>query len=204
MKVAVVGATGMAGSRIVSELAERGHTVTAIARTPTSPEERPGVTWLALDAADTDKLAEALKGHDAIVSAVKFKHVDTQSLIDAVRASGVKRYVVVGGAASLLHANGQREIDGPGFPERVKPEARLGIAFLDQLKSGASDLDWTFFSPSRMFEPGAKTGKWREAKNELLFDENGRSGISVEDYATALVNELEAPRHVRDRFTIGY
>jgi len=202
MKVALLGATGAAGSRILKELSDRGHAVAALSRHPEKVPALPGVTAQALDAADIDATAQALRGADAVVSALKFTSVDTAGLIEAVRRSGVKRYVVVGGAGSLWVSPGVREVDGPGFPEHVKPEARAGWAFLEQLL--ASDLDWTFFSPSRFFTPGERTGTFRLGADDLIFDADGKSAISFEDYALALVDELETPRHVRARFTAGY
>ncbi|MFT4253560.1 MAG: NAD(P)H-binding protein, partial [Caulobacter sp.] len=142
MKVALLGASGAAGSRILKELSDRGHTVTALSRHPEKTHALPGVAARALDAADIDATARALRGADAVVSAIKFKMVDTAGLIEAVRQAGVKRYVVVGGAGSLWVSPGVREVDGPGFPEHVKPEARAGWTFLEQLR--ASDLEWTF------------------------------------------------------------
>lgn len=204
MKVAVIGATGMAGSAIVNELLARGHAVTAMARSIPPGDPRPGVAWQALDAQSTPALVAALVGHDAVVSAVKFKAFDTRRLIAAVTQSGVARYIVVGGAGSLRLPDGGLEMDSPGFPKHVKPEAALGKAFLEQLRTEATALEWTFLSPSRIFEPGTRTGQWREGNDALLFDAQGRSGISVEDYAAALVDELDHPRHLRARYTVGY
>lgn len=204
MHVAVIGATGMAGSRVVNELLSRGYKVTAIARKAPEGDDRPGLTWCSLDAASPDALGRALAGHDAVVSAIKFKDVEPRTLVDGIRRSGVKRYIIVGGAASLILPSGSREIDGPGFPEHVKPEARLGIAFLDYLKADVADLDWTFFSPSRIFVPGQRTGTWRTGKDDLLLGPDNQSRISVEDYSAALVDELEKNAHVQERFTVGY
>lgn len=204
MHVAVVGATGMAGSAIVSELLARQHQVTAIARSFPRKDERRGLTLRPLDASSSEALGSALLGHDAVVSAVKFKSFDTRRLIEAVQRSGVLRYIVVGGAGSLRLPSGTLEMDGPGFPEHVKPEAGLGKTFLEQLRTEASSLDWTFLSPSRMFQLGERTGRWRESLDDLLFTANGDSRISVQDYAAALVNELEKPAHIRRRFTVGY
>jgi hypothetical protein len=154
------------------------------------------------DAADPAGLAEVLKGHDAVVSSLRFLDTDPQALIGAVRASGVKRYLVVGGAGSLFVAPGQRLIDQPEFPAAYKDEASKGADFLDVLR-GVSDLDWTFISPSALFVPGERTGTFRLAKDELLVSEKG-STISYEDFAIALVDEIEKPAHVRERFTVGY
>jgi putative NADH-flavin reductase len=202
MKIALIGASGQAGSRILSELLNRGHEVTAIVRHPEKVPARKGVLVKRGDVLERAALVKLLEGHDAAVSSVKFKDSDPPLLIEAVGEAGVKRYIVVGGAGSLEIAPGVREVDGPGFPPHVRPEALKGALFLDQL--GASDLDWTFISPSRIFVAGERTGKFRLGTDQLLFDTNGKSSISFEDYALALVDELEKPRHVRRRFTVGY
>lgn len=202
MKVAVIGAGGAAGSRIVSELAGRGHAVLALARTPSKVPPGPGVIVRALDASDPSAVTAAVRGQDAVVSAVKFLQVAPERLINGVRDAGVTRYVAVGGAGSLRGPGGEREMDDPRFPPSVKPEAEAGGRFLAAL--AVSDLDWTFLSPSRFFEPGERTGQFRLGQDDLLFDANGRSAISMEDYAVALVDELERPQHRRARFTVGY
>ncbi|OLN25150.1 Rrf2-linked NADH-flavin reductase [Desulfovibrio sp. DV] len=201
-KVALIGASGNAGSRILKELSDRGHQVTGIARNPDKIATLPGVTAVKGDVLDKDGLAALLRGHDAVVSAVHFTASDPQKLIDAVRIAGVKRYVVVGGAGSLEVAPGQRLIDQPDFPAAYKAEASGGLAFLNLLKM-VNDLDWTFLSPSAMFAPGKRTGKFRLGTEQLLTSEAG-SSISFEDYAIALVDEIERPAHVRQRFTVGY
>ena len=201
-KIALIGASGNAGARILKELSERGHAVTAIARNPEKIATLPQVTAVKGDVFDTDGLAALLKGHDAVISAVHFTASDPQRLIDAVRASGVKRYLVVGGAGSLEVAPGKRLIDQPDFPAAYKPEASKGAEFLDLLKTVA-DLDWTVLSPSAMFVHGTRTGKFRLGKDTLLSNDAG-SSISFEDYAIALVDEIERPAHSRQRFTVGY
>lgn len=203
-KVALIGASGAAGSRILKELSDRGHTVTGIARNPEKIAALPGVTTAKADVFDQDGLAQVLRGHDAVISAVHFTASDAQRLIAAVRASGVKRYIVVGGAGSLEVAPGQRLLDQPDFPEAYKAEASKGAEFLELLRSTAQDLEWTFISPSAMFVPGARTGTFRLGKDQLLSTPQGDSRISFEDYAIALVDELERPAHVRERFTVGY
>lgn len=202
MKIALIGASGNAGSRIAAELSSRGHAVTAIARNADKIAKLPGVTPLAADIADTDALASALKGHDAIVSSVHFTASDPDQLIGAVKASGVKRYLVVGGAGSLEVAPGMKLVDTPQFPAQYKEEATKGGVFLDKLR-GETDLDWTFLSPSAAFVPGERTGKFRLGGDALLTNEAG-SSISFEDYAIALADEIEAPKHSRQRFTVGY
>ncbi|WP_454688421.1 NAD(P)-dependent oxidoreductase [Achromobacter aloeverae] len=200
--VALIGASGNAGARILKELSDRGHSVTAIARNPEKIADLPKVTARRGDVDDKEGLAALLRGHDAVISSVRFSASDPRVLIDAVRASGVRRYLVVGGAASLEIAPGKRLLDQPDFPQAYKVEATKGAEFLDLLK-GAQDLDWTFLSPSAMFMPGERTGKFRLGTDQLLTGEHG-SSISFEDYAVALVDELEKPAHVRRRFTVGY
>jgi uncharacterized protein len=202
MKVALIGATGNAGSRILAELTRRGHTVTAIVRNPARLPALPGVTSKMGDVSDQNGLAELLRGHEAVISAVMFVDSDPHKLIAAVRASGVKRYLVVGGAGSLEVAPGLKVIDTPNFPAEYKAEAAAGDAFLDTLRT-VTDLDWTFLSPSAVFVPGERTGKFRIGQDQLLTNERG-SSISFEDYAIALVDELEKPAHPRQRFTVGY
>lgn len=202
MKVALIGASGAAGSRILSELVRRGHTVLALARHPEKIPAGTGVTAQALDANQGDALAAVLKGQDAVISSVKFKDSKPQVLIDAVRAAGIRRYLVVGGAGSLEIAPGLLEMNSPKFPAHVKPEAQQGADFLELLRK--SDLDWTFLSPSRFFQPGERTGKFRLGTDQLLVDADGKSAISMEDYAIAMVDELEQSRHVKQRFTVGY
>jgi hypothetical protein len=202
MKIALVGATGNAGSRILNELVNRGHEVTAIVRNPDKIVARPGVTAKKGDVFDQEGLAALLKGHDAAISSVHFSASDPRKLIKAVRASGVKRYLVVGGAGSLEVAPGKKLIDTPEFPAIYKTEAAAGGVFLDLLKQ-EKDLDWTFLSPSALFVAGERTGKFRLGADQLLSHEKG-SSISFEDYAIALVDEVEKPTHSRRRFTVGY
>jgi len=207
MHVALVGATGNAGSRILAELVRRGHSVTAIVRNPTRVPSLSGVEAKSGDAADEKGLAALLKGHDAVISAAPFATTDPAKLIGAARASDAPRYLVVGGAGSLELALGKfplglKLIDVPNFPEAHRREAAVGCAFLEQLRA-ETELDWTFLSPSAMFVPGERTGAFRLGADLLLSNEQG-SSISFEDYAVALVDELEKPAHSRERFTVGY
>lgn len=201
-KIALIGASGNAGSRILKELSDRGHQVTAIARNPEKIASLPNVVAKKGDVFDQAGLSELLKGHDAVISSVHFTASDPATLIEAVRASGVQRYLVVGGAGSLEVAPGQRVVDLPDFPAAYKAEATKGAEFLDRLKQ-EKQLDWTFVSPSAEFVPGERTGKFRIGKDNLLSNDEG-SRISFEDYAIALVDEIEKPQHSRQRFTVGY
>ncbi|MBZ9897020.1 NAD(P)-dependent oxidoreductase [Mesorhizobium sp. BR1-1-6] len=201
-KVALIGASGEVGSRLLKELSDRGHTVTGIARNPEKIAALPGVTARKGDVFDMEGLAKLIRGHDVVISSVHFLDSDADTLIAAVRASGVKRYLVVGGAGSLEVAPGKRLVDTPEFPDIYKAEAQKGADFLDKLKT-IDDLDWTFLSPSAMFIPGERTGKFRLGKDTLLASHKG-SSISFEDYAIAMVDEIEKPAHIKQRFTVGY
>lgn len=203
MKIALIGITGRVGSRLLTELLPRGHSVTGIARHAPSQPLPDGVSVKTADATQAAPLALALAGNDAVISASRFVDSDAATLIAAAKQAGVKRLLVVGGAASLEVAPGKILFDAPGFPEAYKPEALGGRRFLDVLRH-ERDLDWTFLSPSAEFAPGARTGKFRIGTDRLLVDANGKSWISMEDFAIAMVDELEKPRHSRQRFTVGY
>lgn len=203
MKVALIGASGNAGSCIQDELVKRGHQVTAIARNVSRIKKAAGVLPLAVDANNEAELTGILKGHDAVISAVMFTSSNPEILISAVKKAGIRRYLVVGGAGSLEVAPGVRVIDTPDFPAEYKPEASAGALFLERLQREPA-LDWTFLSPSAEFVHGPRTGAFRLGEDSLLVDQKGRSHISFEDYAIAMVDELEQGRHLRNRFTVGY
>ncbi len=203
MKIAVIGASGNAGSRIVREIAGRGHAVTAIVRHPEKLTPQAGVTAAKGDLFDQLAMAQVLVGHDAAISAVHFLASDPAKLIGAVRESGVERYLVVGGAGSLEVAPGVRLVTTPGFPVAYKAEAEKGGAFLDLLRQ-EKELNWTFLSPSALFVAGERTGKFRLGTDQLLTAADGKSWISFEDFAVALADEIERPAHARQRFTVGY
>jgi len=203
MKIAVVGASGNAGSRIVAELARRGHTVTAIARHPGTIAAQANVTAKQGDVLDQAGLAQLLAGHDAAISSVHFLDSDPAKLIGAARDSKVGRYLVVGGAGSLEVAPGVRLVTTPGFPAQYKAEAEKGAEFLDLLGK-EKELNWTFLSPSALFTAGERTGKFRLGTDQLLTASDGKSWVSFEDFAVALADEIERPAHIRQRFTVGY
>lgn len=202
MKVAVLGASGRAGSEITRELAARGHKVVAIARKPEAIPHLSGVTPRAGDAASPAKLAELVRGTDAVISALHFD-VPAATLLAALREAEVPRLLVTGGAASLEVAPGKRVIDDPAFPEEWKGAALGGIAFLDALRAETA-IDWTFFSPAALIFEGPRLGTWRSGIDQLVTDANGESKISFADYAVAMVDELEQHRHSRARFTAAY
>ena len=203
MKIAIAGASGRAGSCITAELALRGHSVTGIARNPDRVAKLPNVTAVAGDANDRAGLARLWAGHDAAVSSIHFSASDADTLIGAARDSGVSRYLVVGGAGSLEVAPGVRLVTTPNFPPQYKAEAEKGAAFLDRLRR-EKELNWTFLSPSALFDFGNRTGKFRLGGDQLLVDSAGKSSISFEDFAVAMADEIERPAHLRARFTVGY
>jgi len=203
MKIAIIGATGNVGSRLLDEALRRHHAVTAIARDPSKLKGRTGMSATVGDVTKPDELLPLLKGHDVIISALRFQGLDPQQLIDLVRRSGVRRFLVVGGAASLEIAPGQLLLVAPHFPPAYKAEASAAKAFLDAIRA-VNDLDWTVLSPSAFFGPGERTGKFRFSTNALLTAADGKSSISYEDFALAMFDEIEKPRHIRGRFTVGY
>lgn len=202
--VAILGISGRVGSRIAAELLRRGHTVTGIARNVTDVPARPGLVVQSADAHQPQSLVPILRGHDAVISAMRFVGgITAPALITAATHAGINRVLVVGGAGSLLIAPRVALIDSPDFPASYKAEAAAGRFFLDALRT-EPELEWTFLSPSALLEPGERTGRFRLGGDELLVDVQGKSHISMEDYAIALVDELEHPRHIRRRFTVGY
>ena len=203
MKIAVIGASGNAGSRISAELARRGHSVTAIARHPEKIAAEANVTPTRGDVMDQAGLARLMAGHDAAISSVHFLASDPAKLIGAAKESKVGRYLVVGGAGSLEVAPGVRLVTTAGFPVAYKAEAEKGAAFLDLLRA-ERELNWTFLSPSALFVAGERTGKFRLGTDQLLTAADGKSSISFEDFAVALADEIERPAHIRQRFTVGY
>lgn len=202
-KIAIIGATGRAGSQLLEEALRRGHSVTAIARNPAKLQGREGVATVALDVSDADALARTLSGHDVVLSAAHFSGIKPQAIIEPVKKAGVKRLLVVGGAGSLLLPSGHKVIDSPDFPEAYKAEATAGGHYLDTLRQ-ERELDWTFLSPSAEFVEGERTGSFKLGKDHLLIGADGKSWITFADYAIALLDEVENPTHSRQRFTVGY
>jgi len=202
LKVAVLGASGRAGSEITKELASRGHSVLAIARKPEAIPAGPGVTAVKGDASDADALADLIKDSDVVVSALHHD-ITAGTLLTALKTAGVPRLLVTGGAGSLEVAPGVRLIDTPAFPDEFKPYAVPGIAFLDDLR-GETQIDWTFFSPAALIEEGPRLGHFRLGTDQLITDDKGDSRISFADYAIAMVDEVEQHRRPRARFTAAY
>ncbi|MFY9690953.1 MAG: NAD(P)-dependent oxidoreductase [Candidatus Acidiferrales bacterium] len=218
MKIALIGGTGYVGSKILAEALRRGHNVTAIERHPQRLTPRRNLRIKKADVLHRDPLARILARHDVIISAfnprrgtpgpeIYHRHVrGHRAIIAAAKRSGVKRFLAVGGAASLKTPAGVEFIDSPEFPaayEPFKPGIR-GTRELYYLLKKESGLDWVFLAPSVMIAPGARTGKYRVGKDHVLYDDAGKSRISLQDYAVAMLDELEHPKHHRERFTVGY
>lgn len=214
-KVAVIGATGFVGTQVVNELTNRGYKVEAIVRDASKVQQNENVSAKSVDVKNVDELAEALKGNDAVISAFNAGWTNPNlyndflngsvNIENAVEKSGVKRFITVGGAGSLF-IDGNQLVDGPDFPEDYKAGATAARDYLNKIKENKT-LDWTFFSPAiemHQGTAGVRTGKYRTALENPVFDENGRSVLSVEDVAVALVDELEQNNHIRERFTAGY
>ena len=202
-KIAIIGATGRAGSQLLEEALRRGHSVTAIARDTSKIGERAGVVSKNVDVLDAQALQAAVAGHDVVISAAHFATIPASAVIGPVKQAGVKRLLVVGGAGSLLLPDGSRVIDAPNFPAEYKAEASAGAQFLEALRQ-EQELDWSFLSPSALFVEGERRGTFRLGKDHLLVDGEGQSQISFADFAIALLHEVEKPVHSRQRFTVGY
>lgn len=207
MNVVLYGATGNSGSRILQELVSRGHKVTAVARNTSKLPST--VTAKQDDLSDVDTIASTIRGADAVISAYAPPQDDTDALlgaterqIAAVKKAGNIRLIVVGGAGSLEVAPGVTILASGHLPAAWVPIATSHEKALKLLQ--ASDINWTYFSPAAYFEPGERTGKFRLGTDQLIMDSKGDSRISLEDYAIALVDELERPAYERGRFTIGY
>jgi uncharacterized protein len=209
VEIALYGATGNAGSRILNELVARGHRVTAIVRDAARlPQQSPLVQVKRDDLSDPTKIAAAVNGAEAVVSAYAPPQKDPDAIVGvterqiAALSGSAARLVVVGGAGGLFVAPGVALVDSGYVPEAVLPIARAHVKAFRTLR--ASAIDWTYLAPAAYFEPGERTGRFRLGKDELIANAQQESRISMEDYAIALVDELEVPRHHRQRFSIGY
>ena len=214
-KVAVIGATGFVGTQIVKELANRGYEVDAIVRDASKVQQNEKITAKSIDVNNIEELAEALKGNDAVISAFNAGWANPDLYNDflngslkiekAVENSGVKRFITVGGAGSLF-IDGNQLVDSPDFPAEYKAGATAARDYLNKIKENKT-LEWTFFSPAIEMHQGTagiRTGKYRTSLENPVFDENGKSVLSVEDVAVVLVDELEQNNHIRERFTAAY
>lgn len=213
MKIALIGATGYVGSALLKEALQRGHEVTAIVRHPEKLRAHGKLRPMEGDIYNDDEVARLVAGHDAVISAFNpgWGNPDiynqqvrgTEAIISGVKKAGIKRLLFVGGAGSLEVKPGVQSVDLPQFPAEYKQGALATREALNLLRHESS-LEWSFLSPSADLSPGTRTGTFRLGTDQLLRDANGESRISVEDYAMAMIDEVEKPRHVRQRFTVGY
>lgn len=214
-KVAVIGATGFVGTHVVKELSNRGYQVQALARDISKVPTLENVSAKSVDINNFEELSDALKGNDAVINTFNPGWTNpnlyddflngSMTIEKAVENSGVKRFITVGGAGSLF-IDGNQLVDGPDFPADIKPGATAARDYLNKIKENTV-LEWTFFSPAIEMHPGTagvRTGKYRTALENPVFNEEGRSVLSVEDVAVVLVDELEQNNHIRERFTAGY
>jgi len=213
MKVFMIGATGRVGSRILREALDRGHHVTALVHRVDAMTRHSNLTLISGDVFDTESLAEQFIGHEAVIHsyAPPREHPNrreeqiraTTSIIAALKRARMKRILAVGGAGTLETSPGVRLMDTPELPREWQSGA-ISTAEIKYLLEKEMDLEWTFLSPSFYLRPGKRTGKFRLGTDALLRDQDGSSRISTEDYAVAMIDELENPRHIRMRFTVGY
>ena len=213
MKIALIGATGFVGSAILKEALDRGHEVTAIVRHPEKLQPHAKLHSQKGDVYNADDVARLVAGHEAVISAFNpgwgnpdiynLQVKGTQAIINGVKKAGMKRLLFVGGAGSLEVKPGVQAVDLPEFPKEWKQGALATREALNLLRK-EPNLEWSFLSPSADLSPGQRTGKFRLGKDQLLADANGKSHISTQDYAMAMIDEVERPAHVRQRFTVGY
>lgn len=206
MKILLIGATGMVGSRIAAEARSRGHQVTGVTRSGADGTAKA-------DVSDAATIAELASGHDAVVSAISPPRDGSEvreplfaswrSLHEGLRKSGVRRLLMVGGAGSLLVPPGVRLVDTPDFPAIYHPEASAHADLLELIRAEADDLDWTYISPAAEIAPGERTGSYQRGTDQLLVNAEGHSSISAEDYAIGLVDELEQGKAIKQRITFA-
>lgn len=213
MKTVLFGATGMAGSRIAAEAVRRGDEVVAVSRSGAAPVDSPLLIAVAADAGSVDEVAELVRGSDVVGSALAPARDGSDprapfdalydAVLDGVRAGGVRRVVIVGGAGSLQVAPDTVLMDTPAIPAQLKPESQAVADLLAKLRT-VDDLEWTYISPAAFFAPGERTGTFRVGGDALLTDAEGNSRISAEDFAIAFVNEMENAEHPRSRICVAY
>jgi uncharacterized protein len=201
--IALIGATGNIGSRVLEEALARKHTVTAITRDPRKVSARAGMVIRAGSTTDAPALVKILKGHDIVVVSVKWNENDIRRVIDTIRKSGVKRALFVVGAGSLLRKDGRRHYDVMAEKGVQPPTSLPALQAYEEIRK-IDDFDWTAISPPASIPAGQRTGKFRRGLDKLIENSKGESRISREDFAIAIVDEIETPKHIRKRFTVGY
>ena len=203
MNIVLAGATGNIGSRILDEALRRGHRVTGLTRDPAKLATREGLKAKKASTTEVAAFADALKGHDAAILSLKWNENDVHRVLDALRKASVKRCLFVVGAGSLLRTDGRTHFDHmaeKGIQPPTSKPAALALAEVQKV----TDLEWTAISPPASIQPGERTGKFRLGRDHLLEDDKGKSEISREDFAIAILDEIEKPRHIRQRFTAAY
>jgi len=203
MNIVLAGATGNIGSRILDEALRRGHRVTGLTRDPAKLAARSGLQVKKANSAEVASFADVLKGHDAAILSVKWNENDVHQVLDALRKAGVKRCLFVVGAGSLLRKDGRTHFDHmaeKGIQPPTSKPAALALAEVQKV----TDLDWTAISPPASIQPGERTGKFHLGLDDLIEDDEGQSLISREDFAVAIMDEIEKPKHIRQRFTAAY
>lgn len=217
MKIALIGATGFVGTAILNEALTRGHQVTGIARHPEKIKRVDENLRLEQgDVQDTEQLSMQLKGHDVVISAynpgwnnpeIYKAYLDgARAVQKAVKDSGVRRFIVIGGAGSLFIAPNLQLVDSPEFPDDWKAGATAARDYLSIIRDERA-LEWTFVSPAiemNQGSPHGRKGAYRTDTDRPVFDADNHSFITVEDLAVAVVDEAETPRYIRRRFTVGY
>jgi putative NADH-flavin reductase len=203
MNIVLIGATGAIGSRILDEALRRGHTVSAVTRDPRKLDPRPGMTIRAGSTSDGPGLTQVVKGHDVAVVSVKWNENDITRVIDVIRKAGVKRCLFVIGAGSLLRKDGRTHLEHMADKGIQPPTSKPASLAYEEIKK-VKDLDWTAISPPASIQPGKRTGKFRRGLDRLIEDKEGQSLISREDFAVAILDELEKGKHIRKRFTAAY
>jgi len=203
MNIVLIGATGAIGSRILDEALRRGHTVSAVTRDPRKLDPRLGMTIRAGSTSDGPGLTQVVKGHDVAVVSVKWNENDITRVIDVIRKAGVKRCLFVIGAGSLLRKDGRTHLEHMADKGIQPPTSKPASLAYEEIRK-VKDLDWTAISPPASIQPGKRTGKFRRGLDKLIEDKEGQSLISREDFAVAIMDELEKGKHIRKRFTAAY
>jgi len=201
--IALIGATGNIGSRVLDEALSRKHTVSAITRDPRKVSARDGMVIRAGSTTDAPALVKILKGHDIVVVSVKWNENDVGRVIDVIRASGVRRCLFVVGAGSLIRKDGRTHFEHMAEKGVQPPTSKPASLALEAIRK-VGNLDWTAISPAASIQPGERTGKFRLGLDQLIEDDQGQSAISREDFAIAILDEIERPKHIRKRFTAAY
>lgn len=201
--IALIGATGNIGTRILDEALSRGHPVTGTTRDAAKLPPRTNLTAKVCDTTDVEGLAAVLSGHDVVVASVKWNEADIHQVLDAIRRSGVRRALFVIGAGSLIRSDGRTHFEHMA-EKGIQPPTSKPAALAYAVIRAGDDLDWTAISPAASIQPGQRTGKFRLGLDHLLEDDQGVSLISREDFAVAILDEIEAPQHVKRRFTAAY